>query len=187
MVAANQGAVKTEPIDNRYMLNPGGAYALPPLPGPSITNSRTLPPPVPAMAQHLGGHTGVLSFARPGMPTAVSMPAASGSRPAYTLPQPAAGGQPQRIPQVDGPASDSEDDESPSPPASYAPRSTHPSLAQPSAPKAAVIDSEAINSDLDDSDTGSDDEQEEGAGGENDIVFCTYDKVFSSSAILDQR
>ena len=175
MVAANQGAVKSEPIDNRYMLNPS-AYALPPLPGPSITNSRTLPPPVP----HHTGVTSVLSFGRPGMPTAVSMPAASGSRPAYTLPQPAAGGQPQRIPQVDGPASDSEDDESPSPPASYAPRSTHPSLAQPSAPKAAVNDSEAINSDLDDSDTGSDDEQEEGAGGENDIVFCTYDKVMRS-------
>ena len=42
-----------------------------------------------------------------------------------------------------------------------------------------VADSEEINSDLDDSDTDGEEEDQEGALGETDIVFCTYDKVRS--------
>jgi transcription initiation factor TFIIA large subunit len=46
-------------------------------------------------------------------------------------------------------------------------------------------DDEAINSDLDDSSTEDEEDADEGALGETDIVFCTYDKVPSfNSAIL---
>jgi len=48
-------------------------------------------------------------------------------------------------------------------------------------------DDEAINSDLDDSDTENEAEAEEGGTGDTDIVFCTYDKVCSSSAFKGGR
>lgn len=165
--SSSQPTVKTEPIDNRFMLS--SAYTLPPLPGPNINGSRQLPPPV-ATAQ-LGGSTSVLNFPRPGQPGAAP------ARP-YTPAGQAAPGQP-RIPQVDGPSESSGDEDSPSPPPSgFAPRSAHPSLPQPAtAAQSAPADSEAINSDLDDSDTENEDEEEEGGAGETDIVFCTYDKV----------
>jgi transcription initiation factor TFIIA large subunit len=38
-------------------------------------------------------------------------------------------------------------------------------------------ESEAINSDLDDSDTEAEDDADEVATHDTDIVFCTYDKV----------
>ena len=37
--------VKSEPVDSRYMLNPGMPYSLPPLPGPNINATRPYPPP----------------------------------------------------------------------------------------------------------------------------------------------
>ncbi|KAG6920158.1 hypothetical protein DXG01_004924 [Tephrocybe rancida] len=173
--------VKAEPLDNRYMLHANMSY-LPPLPGPVLNGARPIPGQPP---QHPGGQTGVISFPRP------LQPQAQGSRPAYNVPAapqaqpPAQGSQPaQRIPQVDGP-SESSGDEDDSPPPSqgqvFAPRTSHPSLPQPRATTSAVpapaLDSEAINSDLDDSDTEGEEEAEEGAAGETDIVFCTYDKV----------
>jgi transcription initiation factor TFIIA large subunit len=90
--------------------------------------------------------------------------------------------QPPRIPQVDGPSSSSSDSSSPPPsqPASQTQASPATGAAQPDDP-------EAINSDLDDSDTEGEEEAEEGAGGENDIVFCTYDKVTFSHMILSSR
>lgn len=171
VTAPSQPAVKTEPVDNRYMLN-NNAYSLPPLPGPNINGNRQLPPPV-ATTQHPMGQTGIMNFSRNGQ----TQPGAGTSRPyaPATATQP-----PQRIPQVDGPSESSGDENSPSPPPSgaFAPRSAHPSLPQPAGPsQPAVLDSEAINSDLDDDDTEGDDEDEEGAAGETDIVFCTYDKV----------
>lgn len=83
---------------------------------------------------------------------------------------------------MDGPSESSEDDESPSPPATaaFAPRTMHPSLPQPVAAAQqtqAPVDYEAINSDLDDSDSENEEEADEGGVGESDIVFCTYDKV----------
>ena len=87
----------------------------------------------------------------------------------------------QRIPQVDGPSESSDEDDSPPPSGSFAPRSAHPSLPQPatasSSSAPAATGDEVINSDLDDSDTGDEEEAEEGVSGETDIVFCTYDKV----------
>ncbi|PPQ74748.1 hypothetical protein CVT24_003855 [Panaeolus cyanescens] len=169
--AAGGTAVKTEPIDNRYMLNPNGHYALPPLPGPAINASRQLPPPV--APPHPGGQTSVISFARNGQAGTTTA-----ARP-YVPPQPAAStiAQP-RIPQVDGPSESSDDDSPSPPPGQFAPRASHPSLPQPPVPqRPSVNDSEAINSDLDDSDTEGDNESDEGAAGESDIVFCTYDKV----------
>ncbi|KAF8160702.1 transcription factor IIA, alpha/beta subunit [Crassisporium funariophilum] len=165
--ATNQPAVKTEPVDSRYMLNSTIPYALPPLPGPSINGSRQLPP----APQHPGGQTSVLSFPRNGQ--------ASASTSARPYAPPVQTTQQQRIPQVDGPSESSGDEESPSPPPSgaFAPRTSHPSLPQPAPPQLTAHDSEAINSDLDDSDTEGEDEEEEGAAGETDIVFCTYDKV----------
>lgn len=44
-----------------------------------------------------------------------------------------------------------------------------------------MAESEEINSDLDDSDTDAEEEDQDGALGETDIVFCTYDKVSFSS------
>ncbi|TFK44296.1 transcription factor IIA, alpha/beta subunit [Crucibulum laeve] len=187
LAVPGQPQVKAEPMDTRYMLAPGMQYALPPLPGPTINGSRTLPPPVPP---HPGGQTGVISFARPAQGQAPAAPTARAYAPpaqstsAQPTQQPAAQQQ-SRIPQTDGPASDSSGDEdSPSPPPSqsFAPRTSHPSLPQPisatpSSQTTQPVDSEAINSDLDDSDTGDEEEAEEGSSGDTDIVFCTYDKV----------
>ncbi|PFH49749.1 hypothetical protein AMATHDRAFT_76011 [Amanita thiersii Skay4041] len=183
VAAPGQPAVKAEPLDGRYMLTSGIPYALPPLPGPSLTNGRQLPPPIPP---HPGGQTGVLSFPRPPPPSApVQTSANTSPRPAQQTQasgQPAQQQQQARIPQVDGPSEFSGDEETPSPPPSqgnFAPRPSHPSLPQPApaAPPAPRDDSEAINSELDDSDTEGEEDAEEGTVGETDIVFCTYDKV----------
>ncbi|KAF8740177.1 hypothetical protein AX14_008365 [Amanita brunnescens Koide BX004] len=179
-----QPTVKAEPLDGRYMLAPGMSYTLPPLPGPSLTNGRQLPPPIP----HPGGQTGVLSFARPQAPgqTSVASPRPFPSQPASqpTTQQPQQPAQQQRIPQVDGPSESSGEEDTPSPSPSqgqaFAPRPSHPSLPQPLSNPAPTLqrdDSEAINSDLDDSDTEGEEDAEEGSVGETDIVFCTYDKV----------
>ncbi|KAF9063431.1 transcription factor IIA, alpha/beta subunit-domain-containing protein [Rhodocollybia butyracea] len=175
--------VKAEPLDTRYMLSaPQMAYALPHLPGPVLNGARPNLPP------HYGGQTSVLSFP-PGPPAQALptngngaplgrpyVPQASTSAPA---PPPAStsggGGSGGRIPQLDGPSEEDSDEDSQTPPP-YASRSTHPSLPQPQASTSASAD-EAINSDLDDSDTGDEEEADEGAVGETDIVFCTYDKV----------
>jgi transcription initiation factor TFIIA large subunit len=163
--------VKSEPVDNRYMLSPPSSipYTLPPLPGPNINGSRALPPPV--ALTHPGGQTGIISFPR----ITQSQPA-SASPSSRPYPPPT-----QRIPQVDGPSDSSgEEDSSSPPPGAFAPRTSHPSLPQPPAPSQSQPgsqDSEAINSDLDDSDTEGEEDDEEGAAGETDIVFCTYDKV----------
>lgn len=148
-------------------------YALPPLPGPTINGSRQLPLPL-----NPGGQTGVFSFK-----AAAPQPAA---RPYVPAPQPAAIQPAQRIPQVDGP-SESSDEDSPSPPLSgaFAPRASHPSLPQPTPPQPPPRNEseEAINSDLDDSDTEGEDEVDEVAAHDTDIVFCTYDKVSLSSSL----
>lgn len=184
-----QNGVKAEPMDQRYML--GMPYALPPLPGPTLNGVRPLSGPIPP---HPGGQTGVISFprqlqpqpavARQYAPTPVAQSQPQTQQP---ITQP-----PQRIPQVDGPSESSEDDESPPPSQNFAPRSAHPSLAQPAASGstsaiAQPLDSEAINSDLDDSDTEGEEEAEEGAAGESDIVFCTYDKVTRLSSLHEFR
>ena len=136
----------------------------------------TGPPPVARYAQPP-------SQASPIPPPASPAPPVTNGR----IPQvdgPSSGFQ---IPQVDGPssASSSSGADTP-PPATYAPRgAAHPSLPKPQ-PKADEADGdEAINSDLDDSD--SDAEREEGAGtsAEQDIVFCTYDKVSTHIFVLD--
>ncbi|KAM6502100.1 transcription factor IIA alpha/beta subunit [Amanita muscaria] len=186
-----QPAVKSEPMDGRYMLHGLPHFALPPLAPPSLTNGRQLPPPIP----HPGGQTGVLSFPRA---QASSTPSASprpfpsqpaAGQPSSQPPPPTAAAAalqsqqaPLRIPQVDGPSESSGEEDSPSPPHSqaFAPRPSHPSLPQPALNPPATAsreDSEAINSDLDDSDTEGEEEAEEGTVGETDIVFCTYDKV----------
>ncbi|KAH7889091.1 transcription factor IIA alpha beta subunit [Phlebopus sp. FC_14] len=194
--------VKSEPVDNRYILSgPPGIppYALPPLPGPQLNGMK--PPTYP------GGQQGILSFPPPpahlARPTAVprpyvppaSAPQAAPSTTTQSSQQPAQPAQSttppatqatqsrpaaaQKIPQADGPSSSDSESPSPPPSQSYAPRASHPSLPQPS--QASTMsqpgDSEAINSDLDDSDTEGEEEAEEGGQGDTDIVFCTYDKV----------
>lgn len=57
-------------------------------------------------------------------------------------------------------------------------------MPQPSASPSRPVDSEEINSDLDDSDTDAEEEEQEGALGETDIVFCTYDKVLHLLELL---
>jgi len=129
-----------------------------------MNGNRQLPPPL-----HPGGQTGVFSF-KAAAPQPAARPYAPPSQPAPSQPT-------QRIPQVDGPS----DEDSPSPPPSgaFASRASHPSLPQPAPPQQpSTNDSdEAINSDLDDSDTEGEDETDEVASHDTDIVFCTYDKV----------
>ncbi|KAI6037591.1 transcription factor IIA alpha beta subunit [Pisolithus marmoratus] len=191
--------VKTEPVDNRYMLSaPSGmSYALPPLPGPQLNGMK--PPSYP------GGQQGVLSFpphpAQVARPTAVprsyappapatqassssGQTAVNSTQQQASTPQPTQPTQsrppssPQKIPQADGPSSSESGSPSPPPNQSYAPRPSHPSLPQPSQTSGTQPgDSEAINSDLDDSDTEGEEDAEEGGQGDTDIVFCTYDKV----------
>ncbi|KAL4078191.1 transcription factor IIA, alpha/beta subunit [Scleroderma yunnanense] len=192
---AQSPQVKSEPVDNRYILSgPPGmpTYALPPLPGPQLNGMKP--------ATYPGGQQGILSF--PPHPTHLSRsPAAprpytastsqSQSSPAQatqtqqqgsssqTTPpnQSRPSSAPQKIPQADGPSSSDSESPSPPPSQSYAPRPTHPSLPQPSQISGTQADSEAINSDLDDSDTEGEEDAEEGGQGDTDIVFCTYDKV----------
>jgi len=179
--APSQPHVKTEPLDNRYMLNP---YAsLPPLPGPNVAAARqpTQPAQAPTHAAPSYNTTTRLIQTNHYAPSTQN-----GARPAYApqaaahmQPGPSNGQQTHRIPQVDGTAYYSDDEESPSPPPSLLPRTNHPSLPMPiaAAPNPAPVDTEAINSDLDDSDTGDEDDGDEGGAGDSDIVFCTYDKV----------
>ena len=170
--------VKSEPVDSRYMLNSGMSYSLPPLPGPNINGSRQLPVPLPL--PHPGGQTGVISFPRNVQPQPASGSTAATSIRPYPPPT-------QRIPQVDGPSDSSGEEDSSPPSGAFAPRTAHPSLPHPPAPpqpQSASLDSEAINSDLDDSDTEGEEDDEEGAAGETDIVFCTYDKVTKKLEII---
>ncbi|KAK0213141.1 transcription factor IIA alpha/beta subunit [Desarmillaria ectypa] len=154
-------SVKTEPVDaSRYILAGPPAYAIPPLPGPSLSGLRA----------GLGGQTSILSFPPGPPPIQPANGTSSSGQPA------AASTTPRKIPQVDGPSDDSDDSASPPP---FAPRSQHPSLPQPQSQSStsAPNESEAINSDLDDSDTEAEDDAEDGNVGDTDIVFCTYDKV----------
>lgn len=150
--AAPQGqpTVKTEPIENRYMLAP---YTLPPLPGPNVAARPPVLPP----------HPGV-----PARPTYA--PVAQPQQQTPRIPQVDGPSE----------SSDDDDSPSPPPSGSFAPRTMHPSLPQPVAAVQRAqtpADSEAINSDLDDSDTENEEEADEGGVGDSDIVFCTYDKV----------
>lgn len=168
---AQQPHVKAEPVDGRYMLSgppPNIPYTMPTLPGPQLAAPR---PP------HVGGQQSILSFP-PGPPVSQPQSLQNGVQgtPIGRLYVPP-GATPARIPQADGPSES--DDESPSPPPTFAPRSSHPSLPQPrsQASTSTAPDEEAINSDLDDSDSEAEEEAEDGTAGETDIVFCTYDKV----------
>ncbi|KAI0745255.1 transcription factor IIA, alpha/beta subunit [Earliella scabrosa] len=173
MPVPQQPHVKTEPVDNRYMLsNPPSmsAYGIPPLPGPHIPG-RPAAPGQPVSYQAVNGRPPSAPGQAPPPPTARYPPAA----PAPAVqPAPAA-----RIPQVDGPSSSSSESPSPPPSQNYAPRASHPSLPQPSQNSSTTKadDSEAINSDLDDSDSENEQEGIEGGAADTDIVFCTYDKV----------
>ncbi|EJD02638.1 transcription factor IIA, alpha/beta subunit [Fomitiporia mediterranea MF3/22] len=163
-----QSHVKAEPVENRFPLPSNLPTYIPQLPGPTLPGPPR-PPSIPAGVQHHYGTT----------------PQSIPPRPAYTQPSASAPGNTTqassqtRIPQVDGPSSSASDSSSPPQSQTYAPppRSLHPSLPQPSQGQIGVADSEEINSDLDDSDSDSNEEEQEGALGETDIVFCTYDKV----------
>ncbi|KAJ7045757.1 transcription factor IIA alpha/beta subunit [Mycena alexandri] len=121
--AQSHSQVKSEPVDNRYMLN-SASYTLPPLPGPKINNARPNP----------GGQTGVLSFA-PGPPQgrAPAIPQVDGpseDSDDSATPPPAAYAPRTAHPSLPQPQASSSASSSQTP-----------------------VDSEAINSDLDDSDT----------------------------------
>ncbi|KAI0358648.1 TFIIA-domain-containing protein [Trametes cingulata] len=166
-----QPHVKAEPVDNRYMLsNPSIPYGLPPLAAPQIPARPGMPAGQPmSYAQQMNGRPPSAAGQAPPPPTARYPPPANSSQPASTA----------RIPQVDGPSSSSSESPSPPPSQSYAPRASHPSLPQPSqaSSTAKADDSEAINSDLDDSDSDVEQDGIEGGAADQDIVFCTYDKV----------
>ncbi|KAI0645848.1 transcription factor IIA alpha/beta subunit [Trametes meyenii] len=163
-----QPHVKTEPVDaSRYMLN---AYALPSLSGPQIPARSAMPAGQPVQYAPMTGRPPNTAAQAPPPPTArYAAPPAVAPQPAPTA----------RIPQVDGPSSSSSESPSPPPSQGYAPRASHPSLPQPSQTSAASKeeDSEAINSDLDDSDSDVEQDGIEGGAADQDIVFCTYDKV----------
>ncbi|KAL5523514.1 hypothetical protein ACEPAG_7687 [Sanghuangporus baumii] len=159
--APPQPHVKTEPVESRFPLPNNMPTYIPTLPGPTLPAPR--PPSIPAGLQHHYGAASQNMAARPGYSQSTTT---------------ATNGQPtqNRIPQLDGPSSSASD--SSSPPQSYSlPRTLHPSLPQPAQSQGTVADSEEINSDLDDSDSDAEEEEQEGALGETDIVFCTYDKV----------
>ena len=159
----SQTPVKSEPIESRFPLPTNMPTYMPTLPGPTLPG-----PPRPhipaAVAHHYNGMP-----PRPGQPYSAS-----------ASPVPAAASSQHRIPQVDGASESDSDSASPPPSNSYGPpRSLHPSLPQPGGGAASGTQhaSEEINSDLDDSDSDAEEEDQEGALGETDIVFCTYDKV----------
>lgn len=158
----SQTPVKAEPIENRFPLPSNMPTYMPTLPGPTLPGPPR-PAQIPAGVTH--HYNGVPPRQQPYSTSASPAPSSSQPR--------------SRIPQVDGTSSSDSDSASPPPSQSYAPpRSLHPSLPQPAA-GAAQNASEEINSDLDDSDSEAEEEDQEGALGETDIVFCTYDKVCS--------
>ena len=181
-MAPGQTHVKAEPVDPRYMLgNPG--YGIAPLPGPQITG-RPVAPAQPVSYQ---------VPATNGRPPSAAGPAPPPPTARYPQSAPATNGQaapaPARIPQVDGPSSSESESPSPPPSQNYAPRASHPSLPQPSqtSSTARADDSEAINSDLDDSDSDNEQDGIEGGAADNDIVFCTYDKVSTIGKVSFSR
>ncbi|KAH9858923.1 transcription factor IIA, alpha/beta subunit [Lenzites betulinus] len=166
-----QPHVKAEPVDSRYMLsNPNMPYGLPSLAGPQIPARPPIPGGQPLQYAHMSGRPPSATSQAPPPPTARYAPPSANAAQS----QPSA-----RIPQVDGPSSSESESPSPPPSQGYAPRSSHPSLPQPSQSTslAKEDDSEAINSDLDDSDSDVDQDGIEGGIADQDIVFCTYDKV----------
>lgn len=166
-----QPHVKAEPVDSRYMLsNPNMPYGLPSLAGPQIPARPPIPGGQPLQYAHMSGRPPSATSQAPPPPTARYAPPSANA--AQSQP-------PARIPQVDGPSSSESESPSPPPSQGYAPRSSHPSLPQPSQSTslAKADDSEAINSDLDDSDSDVDQDGIEGGIADQDIVFCTYDKV----------
>lgn len=166
-MAAASSQVKTEPVESRFPLPGAMSSYMPSLPGPTLPGPRQQHI-VPPVQHHHYSANGASRIAYP--QTIPSVP------PSQTTSQ-------ARIPQVDGPSSSASESPSPSP-TSYAPRPSHPSLPQPSASPSRPVDSEEINSDLDDSDTDAEEEEQEGALGETDIVFCTYDKVLHLLELL---
>lgn len=158
-----QPQVKSEPVDNRFPISTNLQTYIPTLPGPTLPGPTLPRPPQMSTTQ---------TYTPPSTNGAPRQPYSH--TPVHTAPSSNSTSQP-RIPQVDG--SYHSDSESPSPPpSSFAPpRASHPSLPQP--PPKPVADTEEINSDLDDSDTDGEEEDAEGALGETDIMFCTYDKV----------
>lgn len=172
--------VKSEPMDTRYMLNQGMAHGSPygvqPLPGPQLGGAR--PPNGMAYPAH-----------PPPPPTARYPPAVQHQQlPQARIPQVDGPVSSQRIPQLDGPSSSSSESGSPEPSSqAYAPRALHPSLPQPSQSTSQPENDEAINSDLDDSDSDNEEVNEMGSSAEQDIVFCTYDKVGPSHLLADVR
>lgn len=155
--------MKSEPVDNRFPISTNLQTYIPTLPGPTLPGPTLPRPPQMSTTQ---------TYTPPSTNGAPRQPYSH--TPVHTAPSSNSTSQP-RIPQVDG--SYHSDSESPSPPpSSFAPpRASHPSLPQP--PPKPVADTEEINSDLDDSDTDGEEEDAEGALGETDIMFCTYDKV----------
>jgi len=135
--------VKSEPVDSRYMLNPGMPYSLPPLPGPNINGSRPITLPLP----HPGGQTGVISFPRNVTQRIPQVDGPSDSSGEEDSPPPSGAFAPRTA--------------HPSLPQPPPPQQSQPT----------TLDSEAINSDLDDSDTEGEDDDEEGPAGDSDIVF----------------
>ncbi|EPT04666.1 transcription factor IIA alpha/beta subunit [Fomitopsis schrenkii] len=174
--------VKSEPVDTRYMLSQGMAhaaqYGVSPLPGPQLGGARppnglaypTHPPPPPTArypptVQHQ-------------QPPQARIPQVDGPSSLPQIPQLDGPSSLPRIPQLDGPSSSSSESGSPEPGSqAYAPRALHPSLPQPSQSTSQADNDEAINSDLDDSDSDNEEVNEMGSSAEQDIVFCTYDKV----------
>ncbi|KAJ3491230.1 hypothetical protein NLI96_g848 [Meripilus lineatus] len=167
--------IKSEPVDQRFGLNPSqAAYALPPLAGPQMNRPPTAlvyPPVANAPRPPSTGPAPPAPTARyPGGPPNPVVPSPPSQATAST--------PPTRIPQVDGPSSSSSGSPSPPPSQSYVPpRATHPSLPQPTSAKKVEEDEEAINSDLDDSDSDVEREGDSTSSLDTDIVFCTYDKV----------
>lgn len=162
--------VKSEPLENRFPLQNNGPTYMPTLPGPTLPGPPR-PSQTPATVSHHHYNGGP---PRPQQPYSSSTSLAPGATSAH-----------QRMPQVDGPSESDSDSATPPPPSqSFAPpRSLHPSLPQPGVGPTTTA-SEEINSDLDDSDSDAEEEDQEGALGETDIVFCTYDKV---CAFLSER
>lgn len=168
--------VKTEPVERPYVsLAPHPQqmqqYMLPPMKGRPAGQSvlalpRGAPPARPAPSQT----TTPNKIGTPGGGSGGRIPQLDG--PSYSSEstvEPPATMQTSgpRIPQIDGPASSASSSDPDSPNASGSPA------------KSQQTTGEEINSDLDDSDSDNDNGDDAAGGGhaDQDIVFCTYDKV----------
>ncbi|KIY50150.1 hypothetical protein FISHEDRAFT_71766 [Fistulina hepatica ATCC 64428] len=190
--STQQGVVKSEPVEtgldaSRYLAQ----YNLPILAGPQIAGARSGTaglsfPHIPAPHSNSQPQNGRIPQADgPSGLKVVNIPQIDGPTPTPVPPRPSHPSLPPPTypPQASSSTAPSSSQQAlPSLSSPAYPVASHPSLPAPPQPGSKNVDDDEINSDLDDSDDSDagdedPDENHPSVAVDNNIVFCTYDKV----------